>query len=178
MASDLPGTITELSRHAWSLAAIAIAAERGVLSALAERPCTADEIARVASIAAPTARALAGVLSALGIVATDGDQWRDAGSLARYRDAMAAQVLAAEIRSMLGTTRDAAYAAAARGAIEGWRAVDPVAVRAQGIVSHAMTLSLAPLLRATPDLDARLSAQGARFLDVGAGAAGLEHRTG
>jgi precorrin-6B methylase 2 len=46
-------------------------------------------------------------------------------------------------------------------------------VRAQGIVSRAATFSLAPMLQSIPDLHARLSAPGARFLDVGAGAAGL-----
>jgi hypothetical protein len=167
-------TITsDLTRHAWSLAALAIAAERGALSAIAARPCTVDELARVASLAPPTARALADVLAALGAVTIDGEHVRDAGPLAPYREPAAAALLAADLRSTLGTTRDAAYAAATPEPIEGWRAVDPVAVRAQGLVSRAMTMSLANLLRATPDLHARLSAPGARLLDVGAGAAGL-----
>ncbi len=142
-----------------------------MLSAIAQRPQSCEEIAQLASIAVPTARALADVLAALGVVAIEADgQVRDLGSLGAYRDPAAAQVLAADLRSTLGTVRDAAYA---EGPVEGWRALDPVAVRAQGIVSHAMTLSLAPMLRSIPDMHARLSAPGARFLDVGAGAAGL-----
>ena len=175
MNVDLRALTTELARHAWSLAAIALAAERGALSAIAAGPCTVDDLAKSASIAPSTARALADTLAALGLVAIDGEHVRDAGALAPFRDRKAATVLAADIRSTLGTTRDAAYAAEATadGPIEGWRAVDPVAVRAQGIVSHAMTLSLAPMLQSIPDMHARLSAPGARFLDVGAGAAGL-----
>ena len=148
---DLRALASDLSRHTWSLTAIAIAAERGVLTAIAERPRTVAELASIASLALPTARALADVLAALELVVVEGDEVRDGGALAPYRDARAAEVLAADLRSTLGTNRDAAYAAEARGAIEGWRAIDPVAVRAQGIVSHAMTLSLAPLLRAMPD---------------------------
>lgn len=173
MTHDLRGLTAELARHAWSLAAIALAAERGTLSAIAARPCTIDELAKIASIAPTTARALVDTLAALGVVALDGEHVRDDGALAGFRERNAANVLAADIRSTLGTTRDAAYAAAADGPVEGWRAVDPVAVRAQGMVSHAMTLALGPMLQSIPDLHARLSAPGARFLDVGAGAAGL-----
>ena len=173
MTQDLRTLTTELGRNAWSLAAIALAAERGALSAIAAGPCTVDDVAKVASIALPTARALVDTLAALGLVALDGEQVRDAGPLVAFRDRNAAHVLAADLRSTLGTTRDAAYAAESTGPVEGWRAIDPVAVRAQGIVSHAVTLSLAPLLKAMPDMHDRLSAPGARFLDVGAGAAGL-----
>lgn len=169
--TDLRSLTAELNRSAWSISALAIAAERGVLSAIAERPISCEQIAQIASMAVPTARALADVLAALGVVAIGADgNVRDVGPLAAYREVAAAKVLAADLRSTLGTVRDAAYA---EGAVEGWRAIDPVAVRAQGIVSHAMTLSLASMLRSIPDLHARLSAPGARFLDVGAGAAGL-----
>lgn len=173
MSQDVRALTNDLARNAWSLAAIALAAERGLLSAVAAGPCSVEELARKASIADPTARALADTLAALGLVALEGERVRDSGALAPFREQRAANVLAAEIRSILGTTRDAAYAAAADGPVEGWRAVDPVAVRAQGIVSNAVTLSLAPMLQAMPDMHARLSAPGARFLDVGAGAAGL-----
>lgn len=170
MAEDLKAIVPEMMRRTWSLAAIGVAAERGVLSALAERPRTVDELAGLGKLAPATTRALVEVLAALGLVEIDGDQVR---GLAALPDARAAAVLAADIRSTLGTTRDAAYRAAEDGAIEGWRAIDPVAVRAQGLVSHAVTLGLAQLLRATGDLHARLSAEGARFLDVGAGAGGV-----
>jgi hypothetical protein len=173
MATDLRSLTNDLARGAWSLTALAIAAERGVLSSLAERPRTVDEIARDASIDVATAKALVDVLEANEVVSRQGDSVHDSGSLQPFRDPSAAKVLAADIRSTLGTTRDATYAAETTQRVEGWRAVDPVAVRAQGILSHAMTLSLAPMLRSNADMHARLSSPGARFLDVGAGASGL-----
>jgi precorrin-6B methylase 2 len=172
MPTDLRALVSELNRGTWALGAISLAAERGVLSAIAERPCTLQELATVATLAPATASALADVLAALGLVVVEEGVVRDAGALASMRDPGASKVLAADLRSTLGTVRDAAYAAEAKVAIEGWRAVDLVAVRAQATVSQAITLGLRPILESMP-VHASLSAVGARFLDVGAGAAGM-----
>ncbi|MBS1123875.1 MAG: hypothetical protein H6Q90_6103 [Deltaproteobacteria bacterium] len=172
MPTDLRALVSELNRGTWALGALSVAAERGVLSALAERPCSLDEIATIARMAPATARALADVLAALGLAVVEADLVRDAGMLASMRDLGASKVLAADLRSTFGTVRDSTYAAATSVPVEGWRAVDPVAVRAQATVSQAITLGLRAMLENTP-MHAWLAKDDARFLDVGAGAAGL-----
>lgn len=174
-AEQVSELITDLSRRAWALAALTIASERGMLRALAEGPRDVASLASVTSLAPKTVAAAADVLVAIGLAHRDGDRIRlDPGLVERCSRPEGHELLNAELRStvssILGATRAARDPASV---VEGWRADDVDLVRAQGRLSRAVTRQMGMFFTGQPDLHARLSTPGARFLDVGAGAAGL-----
>jgi len=166
--------VQALCDHAWSLGAVAIAAERGVLAAIAGHPVELAELARVAGLEPATLRACVDVLCGLGLVRVEAGVVHPNDALRELGGDAGARVLAADARATLGVifcaTRESATPDAA---VEGWRADDPVIVRAQALVSEATSDRMSALFAALPELAARLHAEGAQMLDVGAGAGGL-----
>jgi precorrin-6B methylase 2 len=166
--------VQALCDHAWSLGAVAIAAERGVLAAIAEQPAELAELARLAGLEQATMRACVDVLCGLGLARVEGGTVHGNEALRELGGAAGEKVLAADARATLGVIFGAAREAARPdGAVEGWRADDPVIVRAQAAVSEATSERMSALFGALPELATRLHAEGARLLDVGAGAGGL-----
>jgi hypothetical protein len=116
------------------------------------------------------ARALLEVLVEAGFVVREGERFVAAPGVA----ALAARgpMLAAQLHSSLGQMHALARSVESRQLAEGW-AQDADVVRAQGVVSFGMTVGpMAQFMRHLPGVYERLSAPGARFLDVGSGAAG------
>jgi precorrin-6B methylase 2 len=166
--------VQALCDHAWSLGAFAIAAERGVLGAIIERPRDPAELAELAGLEPHTLRACVDVLCALGLARVERDGVHASDALRELSDAGSAKVLAADARATLGVIFGAAREASQPGAVvEGWRADDPTIVRAQALVSEQTSERMSALFGALPELAERLRAEGARLLDVGAGAGGL-----
>ena len=166
--------VQALCDHAWSLCAVAIAAERGVLAAIAERPVELVELASLAGLEPATLRACVDVLCGLGLARLERGAVCGSEALHELGGETGAKVLAADARSTLGVIFGAAREASLPDTpVEGWRADDPVIVRAQALVSEQTSDKMSALLAAVPDLAARLHGDGARLLDVGAGAGGL-----
>lgn len=164
--------VDHVTDHVWAASALAVAAERGILAKVAEGPVSFPDLVTASRLSPALVESTCDVLIALGlmtiesgkVVATPGSGLAPSAS----------PVMAAGLRAVLGAARDAAYAAEdPSGDVEGWGAADPVSVRAQGIVSHAITMGLADTMRSVTPMHEALSAPGARFLDIGAGAAGL-----
>ena len=163
-----------LCDHAWSLGAVAIAAERGVLDAIAERPVELAELGEVAGLEPVTLRACVDVLCGLGLARLERGVVHGGDALHELGGAAGAKVLAADARATLGVIFGAAREASLpQAAVEGWRADDPVIVRAQALVSEATSDRMSALFAALPALAARLHDDDAQLLDVGAGAGGL-----
>jgi precorrin-6B methylase 2 len=166
--------VQALCDHAWSLGAVAIAAERGVLGAIAEQPVELAELARIAGLEPSTLRACVDVLCGLGLARVEGGTVHGGEPLRELGGEAGARVLAADARATLGVIFSAARdSATPEAAVEGWRADDPVIVRAQALVSEATSDRMSALFSELPELALRLQASGAQMLDVGAGAGGL-----
>lgn len=163
--------IDELYRSAWALSALAVALERGVIAALAA-PAPAAELATRLGLSAELVSGVLDVLVAVGLVTTDGARYAATSGLGELAQS---QFLLADLRSTLGSNRQLIAAAQNHSeAIGGWRTSDPIAVEAQGKVSTFVTRRLiTELFPSLEGLDARLRADGAAALDVGAGAAGI-----
>ena len=171
---SLNAVLTDLSRNAWALSAIAVAAERGILAALATGPQTVPELARRTKLQPPTVSAIADLLASLQL-ATRVDQTITASAeLAAAGAGMGAQLVAADICSTLGALANAASASREpERAVEGWAPTDPAVVKAQALLSGVTSEKVAGALQKIPPIHAALSAPGASFLDMGAGGGGL-----
>ena len=166
--------VQALCDHAWSLGAFAIAAERGVLAAILEQPSELGALAQLSGLEPHTLRACVDVLSGLGLARLERGTVYASDALLELGGPAGAKVLAADARATLGVIFGAAREASLPGApVEGWRADDPTIVRAQAVVSEQTSEKMSALFGLLPDLAVRLRAEGARLLDVGAGAGGL-----
>jgi SAM-dependent methyltransferase len=113
------------------------------------------------------------VLTSLGLVEARGEAFAASAALAALLKADGGRMLTAELRSTLGQIKDLIEAARAPGPLDGWRALDPVLVEAQAVVSQSASEKILPMLGMLDGLFARLEAPGGAVLDVGAGGAGF-----
>jgi hypothetical protein len=171
-AEQVQAKVGELSRAVWLAGAVELAFHSGLLAQLA-RQQTVDELAAHAAMPPVIVRALLDVLVTSGFVIPEGDRFIAAPGVVALTARGASRMIAAQLHSSLGQMHALARAAEAAQLSEGW-AQDADVVRAQGVVSEAVTLGpMAQMLRQLPGVQARLAAPGAAFLDVGAGAAGV-----
>lgn len=164
----------ELSRHAWALSAVGVAAQRGLLAKLALAPATIDELADAGGLDLTSAAAIVDVIVAAGLASKDGDRVAlDEGMRAYLVDAGAEGPGHDAIATLAGAAAPLRAAAEKGARVGGWPADDRLAVRAQGRLSGAATRRMVGLFDAIPGLRDRISRPGASLLDIGAGAAGL-----
>jgi SAM-dependent methyltransferase len=155
--------LSELSAGAWGLAALSACVESGLLGELST-PRTVDELASATGVPAPLVHRLVDVLSTMDLVVPHDDRWVVAPGLPSV------ELLGADLRTGLLQTH-ALYSAARRGELSvGWSYVDEDVLQAQGTMSAGAVVFLERVLfPSVPGMLERLRADGAAFLDVGAG---------
>lgn len=162
--------LAEARSSTWALATVQVATERGVFAALLEGAATPAALASRSRIDLRVMGSLLEVLASYDLLAREGDGY----ALTQEGTKLAARGvgLALEAIATFGQAR-AFIDDARRGDLSsGWRHVDMEVVRAQGRMSErVMAYALPAMLRFVPELE-RLARPGARFLDVGLGAAG------
>jgi precorrin-6B methylase 2 len=172
----------ELSRHAWALSALGVAAQRGLFARLVEAPATAVELADAGSLDLTTTHAILDVVIALGLASKDAEHVALDDGLRAYLGEVGAATVGHDAISTLAAAfaplRASAQTTGQAGStspttIGGWPADDRVVARAQGKLSESTAPLMAKLFDRLPGLRERLDRPGASMLDVGAGAAGL-----
>jgi Methyltransferase domain len=164
--------ISELSRNVWLAGAVELAFASGLLARLSSAE-SADALAAQLAMPPLIVRTLLDVLAASGFVAREGDQFVSTPAVTALTARGSSRLAGAMLHSSLGQMHALARAVEAAQLAEGWTQ-DADVIRAQGIVSEVATAGfMAQLARQLPEAQAQLSAPGASFLDVGAGAAGV-----
>jgi precorrin-6B methylase 2 len=176
---QMRGLLQELGASAWTLGAIGLLFESGVIRALGE-PRSLDELTAAVADKAPgltrsrLERCLE-VAATAGVVANESGRWRLAEGVRPFAEGPLGASAAGEVRSQL--MQAVALLDLSRGgarAGDGWRHTDPALLQAQGDHSSMVPMILKTMIvPVAADLGARLEAPGARFLDVGAGVAAL-----
>jgi hypothetical protein len=168
---DVRGLLGRLGTSVWAFAAVQAALESGLLAPLAEEP-SADAAARRAAVPADLAAALIDVLVALRLLSREGGPAgvRLASGLPPLLDGPAGEQVRAILRAT-GMQAQALVSDARTGTLApGWRHSDPELLQAQGFGTAPVFQMLARVVfPRLSDLDARLRAPSAAFLDVGAG---------
>lgn len=154
----------------WALAALQVAVERGVLAAVANGVHDPARIAVETDLDPVVLRRLVDVLVSHDVLFNEGDALRltDEGVALANRGADVALDAVATFGQAHAFVEDAR-----RGDLSGgWVHADLEVIRAQARMSERTMASALPfMLRAIPELE-RLGRPGARFLEVGLGAAG------
>jgi SAM-dependent methyltransferase len=165
--------VHQLGTATWTLGAIGVAFESGLIEELRE-PCSLDELAtRVPSLSRGRLARCVAVLAASGVVVAEDGRCRLAEGVLPFLAQPGRKSLEGEIRSTI--MQASAFLDSARGGSEpGWRHVAPPLLQAQGAASAAFPGMFKGMVVPTlGDFGARLEKPGARFLDVGVGVAGL-----
>jgi hypothetical protein len=161
--------LAQLNAAVWSLAAVRVAADSDLLTALAEGETDIGRLARSAQLAPDVTRHVLEVLEANGFVVKNGDtlQLSDEGAdLAKQLD-----WTRADLTATFGQANAFVMDARRSDLSHGWSHVDAEIIRAYGRFSEILTARMVSMfLEVHPDL-ARLERGGA-LLDVGCGAAG------
>ncbi|MBD0275413.1 MAG: hypothetical protein ICV73_26225, partial [Acetobacteraceae bacterium] len=168
-----------LEESLWTVSALAVALETGLLAGLAS-PLRVEEAVARTRLPAPVAEAVLDVLVGLGFATREadprgGDVFRaGAGVQALLAGPSVSPSLAAALRGPL-LQADDFHRRAKEGTVgsDGWRFTDTAVIQAQGDVTAAMAEKAIPKLRFLPGLVPALQKPGALLLDVGAGAAGV-----
>jgi precorrin-6B methylase 2 len=164
-------TAARLIDQGWAAHVLVAAAECGLINALAEGGGAIGALASKTALPEPIASSMLDLLLALGLARRDGSgRYRAAPGL----DPGAAAALRAGAVAAHAQWRDFAERAP-RGRLDllGWHTADPALIEAQGTLSMHLAEAGLPRLLILSELRRRLEAPGARFLDVGAGAAGV-----
>ena len=168
-----------LEEALWTVNALAVALETGLLAGLAS-PLRVGEAVERTGLPAPVAEAVLDVLVGLGFAtreaaAAGGDVFRaGAGARALLAGSVVSPSFAAALRGPLLQAEDFRRRAG-EGTVgpDGWRFTDRDVIEAQGDLTVAMAEKAGPKLRFLPCLVPALRKPGALLLDVGAGAAGV-----
>jgi 2-polyprenyl-3-methyl-5-hydroxy-6-metoxy-1,4-benzoquinol methylase len=167
--NELRQRIAELSTSVWAYATLAAAVEAGLLDLLTEPRGLADLSART-GLDEAVVEGLLDVLVALGMVRREGDIVAGAPALLPLLQAPAKDDFLADLRSTYLQSWHLIQSAKQGRLVPGWQHTDPDILQAQGRSGRALTQMLAqyafPLLG---DLEQRLQAPTARFLDAGTG---------
>jgi SAM-dependent methyltransferase len=172
MPTDPSKVVAGLFQSMWGLTALGVASERGLLARLSS-PCTVEELAG-RGLQPKTVQALLDVLQGLELVEAREGRFALVPGLASQLEGEAGILFSADLRSTLGQFQSLLRSAGVPGEpLEGWRSEDPVLVRAQAVVSEAMSVRMTPFLQRLEGCPERLQRAGAAILDVGAGGAGF-----
>jgi precorrin-6B methylase 2 len=164
----------ELSRDAWALSAIGVAAQRGMFARLLEGSASVAELAEAAGLEPVTTAAVVDVVVAIGLASRSSDRVALADGMRTCLGDLGPDNLGCDATSTLGAALAPLLRACEPGAaIGGWPANERAIARAQGRVSGSATKRMIAMLDAIPGLRERLARPGASMLDIGAGAAGL-----
>lgn len=166
------GKVGELSRSVWIAGVVSAAFRSGLIDDLGRAKDVA-ELAELSGVPERVVLATLEVLEHAGFVVKDGQAYRAAKGVSQLAQTGRELMPGVMLHSSIGQMHALVRAAEAGQLGEGW-GQDADVVRAQGVVSAVVTRAqMAMLMRGTKDWHERVSAEGARFLDVGAGAAGV-----
>jgi 2-polyprenyl-3-methyl-5-hydroxy-6-metoxy-1,4-benzoquinol methylase len=159
----------ELSTSVWAFATLAAALEAGLLDLLTEPRGLADLSART-GVDVALVEGMLDVLVALGLVRREADVFASGPALLPWLHAPAKDDFVANLRTTYQQSWHLIQSARQGQFVPGWQHTDPDILQAQGRSGRALTQMLAqqvfPLLG---DLEQRLQAPTARFLDAGTG---------
>ncbi len=165
-AAEVKQVIETLTGSVWAFSALKYAAEAGMLEHLSE-PRTATYISERTRVPAALAERVLDVLVSLHLLQRQGDTFTsDKGLLALISPA-SKNFFLASLRANYLESRHFIDSAQNPGASIGWNFTEPAILQSQGM-SSASGVEPA-LISRLGDLEQRLRAPSARFLDVGAG---------
>jgi precorrin-6B methylase 2 len=168
---DVVETAARLIDQGWAAHALVAGAECGLVDALADGGGDISALATRTALPEPIAESMLDLLLALGLAERDGSgRYRGAPGV----DKAAVAALRAGAFAAHAQWRDFAERAP-RGRLDllGWHTADPALIEAQATLSMHLAKAGLPRLLLLSELRRRLEAPDARFLDVGAGAAGV-----
>ena len=168
-------SLADLCASAWALAALRVAIDADLLAAMGRGERDAGALATATRIDRAVTLRILEILEANGFVSGTGDGSRRTFDLtADGRDlAGRADWVRADLAVTVGSTNAFVVESRRSDLGGGWLHADGEVIRSQSMLSELINgAMLTTLLSAVPELD-RLTRDGAMFLDVGAGAAGI-----
>jgi hypothetical protein len=164
----------ELAHSPWTLAAIGVLFESGLVDQLRE-PRTLDELAAATpSLSRSRIERCLDVAAIVGLVGAEGGRHQLAEGARPFLQQPMRGALVGDIRTHLMQPLALLDSASGPAAASGWRHTSPVLLQAQGDTSAGFApMFKMNLVGTMGDLAARLEKPGARFLDVGVGVASL-----
>jgi SAM-dependent methyltransferase len=163
--------VGELAGATWTLAALALALETGLLDEIGE-PATSPAIARRIDLPAPLVKAVLDVLGTIGFVRQEGPAYLAEPGLASSLEGPSRDLIKAEIRSNLLQPLHLFETARRRNIRLGWCHEDREILQAQGTRSRAVVEAyISHVFPQLPGLVKTLQGPRPTFLDVGSGVA-------
>lgn len=164
----------ELGTSAWTLSAIGVLLESGLVDHLRE-PQTTDSLATLCpALARGHIERCLNVAATAGVITVADGRYRLAEGALPFIAQPARAALAGEIRSTLMQALAFLDSASDKAASPGWRHTQAALLQAQGDASGGFPpMFKALIVSSLGDLAARLDRPGARFLDVGVGVGAL-----
>jgi predicted transcriptional regulator/SAM-dependent methyltransferase len=168
-------SLADLCASAWALAALRVAIDADLLPAMARGERDAGALAAETHIDPTITLRILEILEANGFVSGTGSGGRRTFTLTAEGKDLAGRTdwIRADLAVTLGSTSAFVVEGRRSDLGGGWQHADGEVIRSQSRLSELLNATmLTTLLTAVPELD-RLARDGAQFLDVGAGAAGI-----
>lgn len=168
-------SVADLCASAWAIAALRVAAESDLLVAMSKGTSNPTTLAAASQIHEPVLLSILEVLEANGFVTGSGKDKSRAFILTAEGTEIANRIdhLRADLAVTLGQTNAFVVESRRSNLAGGWQHTDGEVIRAQSMLSELLTgAMLDKVVAVIPELD-RLARPGAKFIDVGAGGAGV-----
>src|SRR5437868_7675399 len=171
---ELRALTHELTVSTWTLTALAVLLETGLVEHLRE-PRSIDELSgHCPTLSRGRIERVLGVAAAAGLASVEGDRYRLAEGAMPFSQQPMRAALLGDIRSTLMQSLAFLDSSTEKGVAPGWHHTNRTLLQAQGDGSAMFPpMFKANIVPTLGDLAARLDRPGARFLDVGVGVASL-----